>query len=236
MKKAVLSGIFLIFSSILFAEVLKELAPQEAMTLWELIKNGGVVMFVIMALSIFTITLLLRFIFTLRTFSMVPPHLVAEVRKHLLNGDRDSALRLCNTHDSFISRLIKTAIENSSSGRKEAEEATERAGRTQATLLSQSIRYLADIGVIAPMLGLLGTVLGMIRAFLLITFESGVVRHIMIAGGISQALVTTAAGLIVGIPAMAFYFFFRNKLQRIVSISENISSEILKLIPEGEER
>ena len=106
----------------------------------------------------------------------------------------------------------------------------ERAGRSEFTLLQQSVKHLADIGVIAPMLGLLGTVLGMIKAFLMVAFQTGMVRDIMIAGGISQALVTTAAGLIVGIPAMAFYFYFRSRLQRIGIEAENIAPEFLKII------
>ena len=231
--------IFLLFFPICsqgFSQELNEEVPSEAMTLGQLILNGGPIMVVIMALSIVTLFLIIRYFFIIRPSAMVPKDLIQEVSSSLSSGNKEKSLTLCNNNPGFLSEIIKAGIENSADGREEVEEAMERAGHSELALLQQNVRYLADIGVIAPMLGLLGTVLGMIKAFLMVAFQTGIVRDIMIAGGISQALVTTAAGLIVGIPAMAFYFFFRSRLQRISIETENTSADILKIILKKEAR
>ena len=103
-------------------------------------------------------------------------------------------------------------------------------GRRIVGDMTQKLSYLADVAVISPMVGLLGTVLGMIQAFNVIAFQTGAVKPILLAGGISKAMVTTATGLIIAIPAMIFYSYFRGKVQNITSQLENISTELFHLI------
>ena len=99
--------------------------------------------------------------------------------------------------------------------------------------LWQKLSYLADIAAIAPMVGLLGTVLGMIQAFNVIAFQTGAVKPVLLASGISKAMVTTATGLIVAIPAMIFYSFFRGRLQNVTARLENISTELFHLLTDA---
>ena len=101
----------------------------------------------------------------------------------------------------------------------------------QANLLSQRVSYLADIGAIAPMVGLLGTVIGMIKSFLQISsgnFEG--VRQMALASGVSEALISTAGGLSVGIIAMVFYFIFRSRVNRFTAELESAATHILALL------
>ena len=106
----------------------------------------------------------------------------------------------------------------------------ENCGRKEVATLWQNISYLADIATVAPMVGLLGTVLGMIQAFNVIAFQTAVVKPILLAGGVSKAMVTTAGGLIVAIPIMIFYAYFRGKVQEISSIVESYLTDIIKIV------
>ena len=106
----------------------------------------------------------------------------------------------------------------------------EAVGRREAESLMRRVRYLSDIGTIAPMLGLLGTVLGMIQAFNFIAFDISAVKPVALASAVAQALVTTAAGLIVAIPCMGFFFYFRGQLQSIVAQVEEFAVEIADTI------
>ena len=113
----------------------------------------------------------------------------------------------------------------------EVREITEAEGSRQASILHQRIQYLADIGAIAPMVGLLGTVIGMIKAFREIAQHSFVgSKQTGLASGVSEALLTTAGGLCIGIPALIFYSMFRGRVQRLVSELEAAATHIMALL------
>ena len=103
-------------------------------------------------------------------------------------------------------------------------------GGRQATLIQNQIQYLQDIAVIAPMIGLLGTVLGMLTAFNAVALDIAKAKPMVLAAGVSQALITTAAGLIVGIPAMMAYAFFRGRSSKLISGLETASADLLTVL------
>src|SRR5207245_10104242 len=103
-------------------------------------------------------------------------------------------------------------------------------GRRVAANLNSRVVYLADIGMIAPLLGLLGTVFGIIRSFGALGADLGTARYVLLSQGISEALVNTAAGLAIGIPAMMFYAFFRGRAQRLISYLESACTQVLALL------
>jgi biopolymer transport protein ExbB len=109
----------------------------------------------------------------------------------------------------------------------EVREIAQAEGIRLASLWNQRISYLADIGSIAPMLGLLGTVLGMITSFTVVANDVVSSRPMLLAGGVAEALITTAAGLLIGIPLMAFYAFFRGRVQGMISDLEAASTVLL---------
>ena len=100
-------------------------------------------------------------------------------------------------------------------------------GSRQASLMQNQIQYLQDIAVIAPMIGLLGTVLGMLEAFNAVALDIAKAKPMVLAAGVSKALITTAAGLMVGIPAMMAYAYFRGRVTRLLAELETVSAELL---------
>ena len=128
-------------------------------------------------------------------------------------------------------QTLDFATKNPTAGFDEVREVTEAEGSRQASLLNQRITYLADVGAIAPMVGLLGTVIGMIKSFNEIAQDSFLgAKQLELAGGVSQALLTTAGGLIVGIPALIFYSIFRGRVQRLISELEAASTHLMALL------
>jgi biopolymer transport protein ExbB len=109
-------------------------------------------------------------------------------------------------------------------------EIAETEGTRVAASLNNRVIYLADIGMIAPLLGLLGTVFGIIRSFGALGADVGSARYAALSRGISEALVNTAAGLAIGIPAMIFYAFFRGRSQKLISELEAASTHVLALL------
>lgn len=203
--------------------------------LLELIEEGGIMMWPLGLLSIAAVVLIILFFLTIRRSTVVSDRFmrVAEslIRKRDYLGLVSYAHRRGESVARVTQKTLDFATKNTDAQFSEIREVAEAEGSRQASTLNQRISYLADIGAIAPMVGLLGTVFGMIRAFLEI--EQGnveVVRQMKLAGGVAEALVTTACGLAIGIVAMLFYSVFRGRVQRYVSELEAASTHLLALL------
>jgi biopolymer transport protein ExbB len=132
-----------------------------------------------------------------------------------------------------MERSMHFITQNPSASIEEAREIAQAEGVRLAGLWNQRISYLADIGSIAPMLGLLGTVLGMIKSFSVVASDIAASRPMMLADGVAEALVTTAAGLVIGIPVMAAYAFFRGRVQGMISDLEAASTILMAQLGAG---
>ena len=143
-------------------------------------------------------------------------------------------LAISNRHREAVARIMQRTLDfvtqHPEATFAEAREIAETEGTRQAAALNQRITYLADIGTIAPMLGLFGTVLGMIKSFSVVASDIVASRPIMLAEGVSEALVTTATGLVIGIPAMAAYAFFRGRVQSLIAELEAASTQLIALM------
>jgi len=148
----------------------------------------------------------------------------------LRKNDTRSAIDLCNTVHVPVSRILKQGILRYNRGSKIIREAIESAGMEEVYKLEKGLSILATIAGIAPLIGFLGTITGIIAAFQSIQMAGGIVNAADLAGGIWEALITTAFGLIVGIPAYFFYNYFVNKIRRYVFEMESSSSEFIELI------
>ena len=137
---------------------------------------------------------------------------------------------MCETYPSTVADIVKAGLDKRKKGLIFAREAIENAVRKELGKLWQNISYMADVANIAPLIGLLGTVLGMIQAFNVIAFQSTGVKPILLASGVSKAMVTTAGGLIVAIPAFLFYSYFRGRIQTVTNSVETFSSDVIKLM------
>ncbi|MGH8047508.1 MAG: MotA/TolQ/ExbB proton channel family protein, partial [Chthoniobacterales bacterium] len=137
-------------------------------------------------------------------------------------------------HGEAVARIMRRTLDflakNPRATLDEARDIAETEGTRQAAALNQQIVYLGDIGMIAPMIGLFGTVLGMIKSFHAVAQDVSATKPALLAAGVSEALVATAAGLLVGIPAMAAYAFYRGRVQRLIAELEAATTQLLALL------
>jgi biopolymer transport protein ExbB len=188
-------------------------------------------MWVLGAMSVLTLTLIIYLFAILRRGQVVPRSLQRVVVEGLRGGAMDDVRRACEYRRCAFSSVVLTALnylrEVPEGNMEMLGEAVRGEGMRQAESLQGQTQFLLDVGVIAPMVGLLGTVLGMLKAFSGVANELVQARPDALAAGVSMALITTACGLIVGIPAMAFYALFRRRAARLVSELEAATSEVL---------
>jgi biopolymer transport protein ExbB len=192
-------------------------------------RKGGPMMWPILLCSIIAVAIALERLGNLRRRKVINPKYLREVRALWLDHEFSAALKLCLRHTSSMSRIVRAGLIRSHMGVLEVERAVESAGSHESTLLTANLRGLGVIANLAPMLGLLGTVAGMIRAFNVIS-TSGTGNPSLVASGISEALITTAAGLIVGIPTLAAYHFFRGRADKLIFEMEEISISFMEEI------
>lgn len=189
--------------------------------IFNVIEKGGVVMYPIIFCSIMALGIGIERAFHLRRNKVIHPEFLEKVKPYWVRQDSGKAITVCRRHDVALSRILKAGLLRMDFGILEIEKAVEGAGQHEASLLTSNLRMLGALANIAPMLGLLGTVFGMINAFAVIS-QSGSGNPNLVASGISEALITTAAGLVVGIPALILYHFFRGKVDRFVFEMEEI--------------
>lgn len=198
----------------------------------ELLIAGGWVMWPILACSAIALAIILERFWTLRTRAVLPPGLGQEVREwaaqHKLDPAHVEALR----HNSPLGELLAAALEVRHRPREVIKERIEDVGRHVVHQLERFLNTLGTISGIAPLLGLLGTVIGMIKMFFGI-LEHGVGDVAQLAGGIGQALITTAAGLCVAIPALMFYRYFRGRVLEYVIEMEKQAIALLDTLDAG---
>lgn len=201
-------------------------------TIRDILETGGWPMDVLVGLSVFGTFLVLFFLFTLRKGNLFPKKLLREAQAAADEGDFEALEAICENQGSAAARIIHAAAEHVvSDPRAEytvVRDALEDEGARQAGVLWQRIQYLLDVAVVAPMVGLLGTVLGMLQSFAALQTEVGVVKPTALAQGVSKALITTAGGLVVGISAMILYAIFRGRVNKLISGMESACNRILR--------
>jgi biopolymer transport protein ExbB len=190
-------------------------AAEEQSWVEAYILAGGPIGFVILFCSFVSLALIIEHIVNVKRDKIVPPQLIDEIEGMFENEEYQEALELCEAEPNFLTNVLAAALPKINAGFETMKMAMDDVGEEEAIKLQQKIGYLSLIGNIAPMLGLFGTVTGMISAFQTIAQKGASVTPADLAGGISQALVTTFLGLFVAIPSMIAYFFFRNKVVRI---------------------
>ncbi len=199
-----------------------------------LFNRGGPIMYPLLACSIIALAIVLERLFNLRREKIIPGSLLKRLREHWNRGETEIAISVCEGYDVPVSRVLKSGLNRREQGLSEMEKSIESAGAHEASLLSANMRILGAVANLAPMLGLLGTVIGMIKAFDVIS-QHGTGSPGMVASGISEALITTAAGLVIGIPSLAFYHFLRGRVDKFIYEMEDVAIELMeKVITSGE--
>ncbi len=194
--------------------------------MFELIKAGGLLMWPLLICSILSLAIILERLWFLQTRRIIPTQLVARVRAWDEAGALDANILNKLRAGSPLGRILAAGLANRHQDREVMKESIEEVGRHEVHDLERFLNALGTIAVITPLLGLLGTVIGMIKVFEVIT-ALGIGDPGVLAEGISEALITTATGLTIAIPSLMFYRYFRGRVEALVVTMER---EALKLI------
>ena len=206
------------------------------MPLYTMIQQGGGIGWVMMALGFFALVLAIYLFLTVTPRREAPSKFIRRVANIIRTGDLHGAYKLCEGRDELIARVIYAGLKKSGHERYVIQESMESEGERGAAALWQKIAYLNNIGVIAPLLGLLGTVWGMIGAFGAIAFDDSNVKGLTMASNVSQAMITTAAGLVLAIPTLMVYYYLRGRVLTVLSLVEAQASEFVELIVRNQEQ
>ena len=199
----------------------------------DFIIKGGVFMYPIIVCSILSLAIFLEKLWSLRRTKNIPNVFLKEVEQLLNKNNFSEALKVCENNHSSISRIFSIGMKNYGKKREVIKERVEEVGRREASLLGKYLEALATIASISTLLGLLGTIAGMIKIFSVISLQN-VVNPSTLAGGISEALYTTAAGLTVAITTLVFYRYLSSKSHSLVDEMEECSAQMVELIKEKE--
>lgn len=191
----------------------------------QLVDDAGTIGIIIAVLSVAMVALIVEHIISIRSNSLMPPGLAEEVHSLIAQQQYRSADSVCKSRPSFLSYILSAGLAEVQMGYGAVEKAMEDAAMQQSARLNRKIEYLSVIGTLSPMLGLLGTVWGMILAFSEFTAKANP-DVAELAPGISKALITTLFGLSVTVPALASFAFFRNRIDELVAQSSLLAEHV----------
>lgn len=192
-------------------------AAGEGISLVDILLAGGIVGYLIMLLSVAALALVIEHAISIRAAVLMPTGLANRVAELLAANQLTAAEQQCKLQPSVLGSVLYAGLTEADGGWPAVEKAMEDAVADQSARLFRKIEYLSVIGNIAPMLGLLGTVIGMVIAFREVAITQGAARAADLAQGIYLALVTTVEGLLVAIPCLAVYAFFRSRVDQLVA-------------------
>jgi len=223
------------------AEVLGQAAGGEAPkphakdeTFWEMWKKGGFMMWVMLVVSIFAMSLIIENVVKMRISKTVPPDIFNQVKSLIDQGNYQEAWRVCKSHASPFGRVMASGLQRLGKGKEAVDIALEEHALKEASAMKTKNNYLSVIGVVSPMLGLLGAVLGMIKAFKAIGEGTALQDPTKLASAIGEVLVATAFGLFIAVPAFFAYYFFRNRAQSTVVALQDAVTVLMDRLPYGE--
>jgi biopolymer transport protein ExbB len=206
-------------------------AVHPQITLLDLLLKGGWIMLPLVILAILTVFLSVERFLAIRNASRIDQHFMSNIRDYLLNGKMEPAVMLCRNTNTPIARLLGKGIKRIGKPIKEVESAVEGEGRLEIYKLEKNMNYLAIIAGIAPMMGFVGTISGVIKIFYNISVEK-VISIDAIAGGLYEKMITSATGLLIGIVAFTCYNLLNNMIDRVSYMLEANAVDFVDLIQE----
>jgi biopolymer transport protein ExbB len=203
------------------------------MNLFEIFLKGGFIMWAILATSIVGLAVVIDRFIVLRKAKINVPAFMVRIRGFIKKKDISGAISYCMQEQSPVANIVRKGLKKYRYGHDRVKDAIENAGSQEISKLEKGLSVLASVAGIAPLLGFLGTVTGMIQAFMTIQDLAGAANPSDLAGGIWEALITTAFGLIVGIPALALYNYFLSAVKKLVGEMETVANDVIDVIQEG---
>jgi len=204
--------------------------------MFDLIVKGGVVLWVIMGLSVVGAAIIIERILYFRRISVDEDKLFQRIKASVEKGHFDEAMSICDNNLSPLSALIKVGIEHREYPELAQKEVLKDAANQEVPKLERNVSALGTIAHIAPLLGLLGTVTGTMQAFGVLGRFGAVADPSILAKGVSEALVTTVAGIVVAVPAVIFYNYLVTKVNLILIKMENQVTALVLMINSGKRR
>ena len=207
-------------------------------SVWDFVVKGGPVMIPIGLCSLAALALIIERLIGLRRSQVIPGGFLSGLKKHLGNGheDKEEALDFCRRNEAAIARIFAAGIRKLGASVEVVEKQVREAGEREVFKLRKYLRGLSVIGSIAPLLGLLGTIFGMITAFQTVaTAPEALGRTELLAEGIYEAMITTAAGLVVAIPVVVAYNYFSSRVERLVIQMDQMAVEFIEEYAGGSE-
>ena len=206
--------------------------PEETLSMWDLALKGGPIMVPIALCSVIAIYIIFERYFAIRKSSKDDPNFMNNIRDFISNGNIDAARSLCKNTQSPIARMIEKGVSRIGKPLGDIEKAIENIGNIEVVKMEKGLSLLATVAGAAPMLGFLGTVTGMIKAFYNMSKAGKTIDISLLSGGMYEAMVTTVAGLIVGIFALVAYNLLAAMVEKVVFKMETTSIEFMDLLQE----
>lgn len=203
------------------------------MNLFDIFQKGGVIMWLILFCSVIGLTIVIDRFIILRKAKINVPAFMVRLRGLIKKKDINGAVSVCMQEKSPLANIVRKGLKKYRYGHDRVKEAIENAGKQEIGKLEKGLPLLATIAGVAPLIGFLGTVTGMISAFMVIQEQAGAANPGDLAGGIWEALITTAFGLIVGIPALAFYNYFVSSIKKLVGDIETVANDVVDTIQDS---
>lgn len=218
----------------LFAQIVTNTVPpsDEALSVIDLAIKGGFMMIPIILCSFVAIYIFVERVLTINKANQSPEAFIGRIKEMVLRGDVNGAKLLCSQFDSPIARMIEKGVARIGSPLKTIEASIENVAKLELFKLEKNLSILATVSGSAPMMGFLGTVIGMVSAFIAIAQEEGSVSPKLLSSGIYTAMITTVAGLVVGIMAYLAYNYLVTRVSKVVHKMEYSAIEFIDLLQE----
>lgn len=203
-------------------------------SIFQVIRSGGplgiMIWCAILGASVTMVTFIIQNILTLRQERLAPRALFDSLQNEITAGNYQGAWETCNANDNYLANVLKAGLTRLGRGKEAVEDAISEHALREATVLRTRNSYLSVIGVVSPMIGLLGTVIGMMKAFSVLG-SSGIADPRGLASSIGEVLMATASGLFIAIPAFIFYYIFRNRAQMVIVHADDRVNQLIADIP-----
>lgn len=220
---------------LLLQEAVKASTPEqteEMVSFFSIILKGGWLMIPMAILAILAVYVFVEKLLTIKKAGKVDNEFMMNIKDHMFNGNIESAKDLCRNTNSPIARMVEKGVQKKDKSKEEINASIENVGKLEVYKLEKRLPFLATVSGAAPMIGFLGTVIGMIRAFFNMANAGNNIDPTVLAEGIYEALVTTAVGLLIGISAYIAYNYLVALVDKVVFTMENSTIEFIDSIPE----
>ncbi len=209
-------------------------AERLSLSMGEILQKGGWTIYPMLLVSVLAVAFVLYLFAVLRQEQVVPRLFRKDVLARIHDGDFEGLREACNDKPNPLGEVTLCALDfleaDPQTAVSQLKDSMQGEGERQALAIAGPTQYLLDIAVISPMMGLFGTVLGLMNAFQVVALDLAKAKPLLLAGGVSEVLINTAFGLLIGIPAMMFYGYFRSRSAQLVASLEAASADVLNAL------